>query len=143
MIVVEDENGNIVRETMKDNDVLMQYRVMRETLVYLSHLDHDDTEQIMLEKLRLQVRGQGIREGGGERERERESSSSGSFSCSFPSPFLPSFPSSTSSSFPLGRTFPPPPPPLRLLLRSPMIIANAETFALLIRRPSGKPSEHS
>ncbi len=53
--MVEDENGNIVRETMKDNDVLMQYRVMRETLVYLSHLDHDDTEQIMLEKLRLQV----------------------------------------------------------------------------------------
>lgn len=56
VIVVEDENGNIVRETMKDNDVLMQYRAMRETLVYLSHLDHDDTEQIMLEKLRLQVK---------------------------------------------------------------------------------------
>lgn len=55
VIIVEDENGNIVRETMKDNDVLMQYRVMRETLVYLSHLDHDDTEHIMLEKLRLQV----------------------------------------------------------------------------------------
>jgi hypothetical protein len=26
VIVVEDENGNIVRETMKDNDVLAQYR---------------------------------------------------------------------------------------------------------------------
>lgn len=57
VIIVEDENGNIVRETMKDNDVLMQYRVMRETLVYLSHLDHDDTEHIMLEKLRLQLSG--------------------------------------------------------------------------------------
>jgi hypothetical protein len=26
---VEDENGNIVRETMKDNDVLAQYKVGR------------------------------------------------------------------------------------------------------------------
>lgn len=33
VIVVEDENGNIVRETMKDNDVLAQYKTMRETLV--------------------------------------------------------------------------------------------------------------
>ena len=31
--MVEDENGNIVRETMKDNDVLAQYKSMRETLV--------------------------------------------------------------------------------------------------------------
>lgn len=28
---------------------------MHETLVYLSHLDHDDTEHQMLDKLRLQV----------------------------------------------------------------------------------------
>ena len=28
---------------------------MHETLVYLSHLDHEDTETQMLEKLRLQV----------------------------------------------------------------------------------------
>ncbi|GLC60282.1 Exportin-1 [Pleodorina starrii] len=54
VIVVEDENGNIVRETMKDNDVLAQYKSMRETLVYLCHLDYDDTEQQMLEKLRMQ-----------------------------------------------------------------------------------------
>ena len=27
VIIVEDENGNIVRETMKDNDVLVQYKV--------------------------------------------------------------------------------------------------------------------
>lgn len=56
MIVVEDENGNVVRETMKDTDVLARYKTMHETLVYLSHLDHEDTEQQMLEKLRLQVR---------------------------------------------------------------------------------------
>ncbi len=53
--MVEDENGNIVRETMKDNDVLAQYKSMRETLVYLCHLDYDDTEHQMLDKLRLQV----------------------------------------------------------------------------------------
>ena len=54
--MVEDENGNIVRETMKDTDTLARYKTMHETLVYLSHLDHDDTEKQMLEKLRLQVR---------------------------------------------------------------------------------------
>ncbi|KAM0943808.1 putative importin-beta domain, armadillo-like helical, exportin-1/Importin-beta [Dioscorea sansibarensis] len=56
VIVVEDENGNIVRETMKDNDVLVQYK--RETLIYLSHLDHDDTEQQMLKKLNKQLNGE-------------------------------------------------------------------------------------
>ncbi|KAH9727966.1 protein EXPORTIN 1A [Citrus sinensis] len=45
VLIVEDENGNIVRETMKDNDVLVQYKIMRETLIYLSHLDHEDTEK--------------------------------------------------------------------------------------------------
>lgn len=58
VIVVEDENGQIVRETMKDNDVLTQYKNMRETLVYLSNLDHDDTERQMLERLRAQMAGQ-------------------------------------------------------------------------------------
>ncbi|KAK9807779.1 hypothetical protein WJX72_008954 [[Myrmecia] bisecta] len=57
VIVVEDENGNIVRETMKDTDTLARYKTMHETLVYLSHLDHDDTENQMLEKLRLQLNG--------------------------------------------------------------------------------------
>lgn len=57
IIIVEDENGNIVREAMKDNATLVQYRIMRETLVYLSHLDHDDTESQMLEKLALQLNG--------------------------------------------------------------------------------------
>lgn len=56
VIIVEDENGHIVRETMKDNDVLAQYKIMRETLVYLTHLDHEDTEGQMLEKLTNQAR---------------------------------------------------------------------------------------
>ncbi|KAF5832627.1 armadillo-type protein [Dunaliella salina] len=57
VIVVEDDNGNIVRETMKDNDVLAQYKTMRETLVYLCHLDYEDTENQMLERLRMQLAG--------------------------------------------------------------------------------------
>lgn len=36
-------------------DVLARYKAMHETLVYLAHLDHDDTESQMLERLRLQV----------------------------------------------------------------------------------------
>eukprot|EP00897_Mesotaenium_endlicherianum_P006301 jgi/Mesen1/569/ME000107S10808 len=58
VLIVEDENGNIVRETMKDNDVLVQYKIMRETLVFLSHLDHEDTEQQMLKKLTKQLNGE-------------------------------------------------------------------------------------
>ena len=58
--MVEDENGNIVRETMKDTDTLARYKTMHETLVYLAHLDHDDTEQQMLDKLRIQVSIQGL-----------------------------------------------------------------------------------
>ncbi|KAH9607356.1 hypothetical protein KSS87_020127 [Heliosperma pusillum] len=120
VLIVEDENGNIVRETMKDNDVLVQYKrasgqngkgrlapitllwwdpsldprlagmrsctgppfsdyckhetfcnrfpirkprsrvmmIMRETLIYLTHLDHDDTEQQMLRKLSKQLNGE-------------------------------------------------------------------------------------
>ena len=55
VIVVEDENGNIVRETMKDTDVLARYKTMHEILVYLTHLDHKDTENQMLASLRCQV----------------------------------------------------------------------------------------
>ncbi|KAL5978523.1 Exportin-1 [Asimina triloba] len=83
VLIVEDENGNIVRETMKDNDVLVQYKlnivvahgndslrflddigeiddpnIMRETLIYLCHLDHEDTEQQMLKKLSKQLNGE-------------------------------------------------------------------------------------
>ena len=32
VLIVEDENGNIVRETMKDNDVLVQYKVFNLSL---------------------------------------------------------------------------------------------------------------
>lgn len=32
VLIVEDENGNIVRETLKDNDVLVQYKVISRDL---------------------------------------------------------------------------------------------------------------
>lgn len=57
VIVVEDENGNVVKETLKDNDVIMQHKSMKETLVYLSHLDYEDTEQQMLQRLQAQLDG--------------------------------------------------------------------------------------
>lgn len=55
VIIVEDENGNAVRETLTDSDVLQQYKTMRETLVYLSNLDQADTETQMLGKLRREM----------------------------------------------------------------------------------------
>ncbi|CAB1100876.1 unnamed protein product [Ectocarpus sp. CCAP 1310/34] len=55
VLIVEDENGEVVRETTKDTEAIAQYKSMRETLVYLTHLNNDDTEQIMLEKLSRQV----------------------------------------------------------------------------------------
>ncbi len=57
VLIVEDENGDIVRETTKDTDVIAQYKTMRDTLVYLTHLNCDDTESIMLAKLTEQVDG--------------------------------------------------------------------------------------
>jgi exportin-1 len=57
VIIVEDDNGEIVRETTKDTEVIAQYKTMKESLVYLTHLNYEDTESIMLEKLDLQVAG--------------------------------------------------------------------------------------
>lgn len=55
VLIVEDENGEIVRETTRDTEAIAQYKTMRETLVYLTHLNNEDTETIMLEKLSKQV----------------------------------------------------------------------------------------
>ena len=57
VLVVENEDGEIIRETMKDSDAITMYKTMRETLVYLTHLSYDDTENIMLERLQYQVDG--------------------------------------------------------------------------------------
>ena len=57
VLVVEDDNGEIVRESSKDSDQIAQYKTMREAIVYLTHLNYEDTESIMLEKLELQLNG--------------------------------------------------------------------------------------
>ena len=57
VLVVENDQGEVVREFMKDTDSINMYKNMRETLVYLTHLDCTDTENIMTEKLMNQVNG--------------------------------------------------------------------------------------
>jgi exportin-1 len=57
VLVVENEQGEVVREFMKDTDAINLYKNMRETLVYLTHLDYVDTENIMTEKLHNQING--------------------------------------------------------------------------------------
>eukprot|EP00184_Porphyridium_aerugineum_P001652 CAMPEP_0184694542 /NCGR_PEP_ID=MMETSP0313-20130426/2455_1 /TAXON_ID=2792 /ORGANISM="Porphyridium aerugineum, Strain SAG 1380-2" /LENGTH=1108 /DNA_ID=CAMNT_0027152839 /DNA_START=320 /DNA_END=3643 /DNA_ORIENTATION=+ len=57
VLIVEDENGEIVRETTKDTDAIALYKTMRETLVFLTHLDTMDTEHIMLERMSKQIDG--------------------------------------------------------------------------------------
>ncbi|CAH0555182.1 unnamed protein product [Brassicogethes aeneus] len=57
VLVVENDNGEVVREFMKDTDSINLYKNMRETLVYLTHLDYADTERIMTNKLQNQVNG--------------------------------------------------------------------------------------
>jgi exportin-1 len=54
---VENDEGEIVREFLKESDTIVLYKEMREVLVYLTHLDVQDTETILLEKLQKQVDG--------------------------------------------------------------------------------------
>lgn len=54
-MIVENDEGEIVREFMKESDTIVLYKSMREVLVYLTHLDVSDTEQIMTDKLSKQV----------------------------------------------------------------------------------------
>jgi exportin-1 len=56
VLIEEDESGEIVREATKDTEALAQYKVMRDTLVYLTNLDPKDTERIMLAKLAEETR---------------------------------------------------------------------------------------
>lgn len=57
VLVVENDEGEIVREFLKESDTIVLYKAMREVLVYLTHLDVIDTENIMTEKLARQVDG--------------------------------------------------------------------------------------
>ena len=55
VLIVENDEGEIVRETLKESDTITLYKSMREVLVYLTHLDTENTEDIMSAKLEKQV----------------------------------------------------------------------------------------
>lgn len=57
VLIVENDEGEIVREFVKESDTVQLYKTIRECLVYLTHLDVVDTEHIMTEKLQKQVDG--------------------------------------------------------------------------------------
>ncbi|KAI5808999.1 CRM1 C terminal-domain-containing protein [Peziza echinospora] len=57
VLIVENDEGEIVREFVKESDTIQLYKATRECLVYLTHLDVIDTENIMSEKLARQVDG--------------------------------------------------------------------------------------
>ena len=57
VLIVENEEGEIVREFVKESDTIQLYKTTRECLVYLTHLDVVDTEGIMSDKLAKQVDG--------------------------------------------------------------------------------------
>lgn len=57
VLIVENDEGEIVRETMREVEIVVIYKIMRELLVYLTHLDVVDMEQILLDKLSKQIDG--------------------------------------------------------------------------------------
>lgn len=56
VLVVENDEGEIVREFVKESDTIVLYKSMKEVLVYLTNLDVQDTEEIMTHKLARQVK---------------------------------------------------------------------------------------
>ncbi|KAF2759610.1 hypothetical protein EJ05DRAFT_303808 [Pseudovirgaria hyperparasitica] len=57
VLIVENDEGEIVREFVKESDTIQLYKSTRECLVFLTHLDVADTETIMSDKLARQVDG--------------------------------------------------------------------------------------
>ncbi len=55
VLIVENDEGEIVREFLKEVDTIVLYKQMRQVLVLLTHLDVVDTETILLDKLAKQV----------------------------------------------------------------------------------------
>lgn len=55
VLVVENDEGEIVREFVKETDTIQLYETQRQVLVYLTHLNVVDTENIMNDKLSKQI----------------------------------------------------------------------------------------
>ena len=51
VLIVENDEGEIVREHLKEIDTIVLYKSMRELLIYLTHLSVSDTESILVSKL--------------------------------------------------------------------------------------------
>lgn len=51
VLVVQDENGEVVRETQKEVDTIAMYNGIRDVLYQLTLLDHEDMEDIMRNRL--------------------------------------------------------------------------------------------
>jgi exportin-1 len=57
-VLVVENDGEIQREFTKDTDTIALYKSQRECLIYLTHLDPIDTENIMNTKLAKQASGE-------------------------------------------------------------------------------------
>ncbi|PVU89531.1 hypothetical protein BB559_003322 [Furculomyces boomerangus] len=55
VLIVENDDGEIVREFIKETDTIALYKSQRECLVFLTHLGSQDMERIMMEKLSRQL----------------------------------------------------------------------------------------
>ncbi|KAI0060843.1 hypothetical protein BV25DRAFT_1917398 [Artomyces pyxidatus] len=57
VLVVENDEGEMVREFVQESDTIALYKSMRQLLVYLTHLDVKETETVLSEKLSKQIDG--------------------------------------------------------------------------------------
>ncbi|KAI9276545.1 nuclear export factor CRM1 [Sporodiniella umbellata] len=57
VLIVENDEGEIVREFVKESDTIVLYKSMKQVLVYLTHLSVEDTDSIMTQKLSRQMDG--------------------------------------------------------------------------------------
>lgn len=57
VLIIEDESGHAIKEVLKDGDAMERYTLMHEALVYLTHLDPQDTQHIMQERLQAIMDG--------------------------------------------------------------------------------------
>jgi exportin-1 len=57
VLIVENDEGEIVRESLKESDTIVLYKSMKKVLVYLTNFDVTETEEIMTSKLSRQMDG--------------------------------------------------------------------------------------
>eukprot|EP00163_Fabomonas_tropica_P004111 TRINITY_DN1363_c0_g1_i1.p1 TRINITY_DN1363_c0_g1~~TRINITY_DN1363_c0_g1_i1.p1 ORF type:complete len:1060 (+),score=349.96 TRINITY_DN1363_c0_g1_i1:415-3594(+) len=55
VLIKTDETGNVVRVTLKDTEVSSLYKLMKDTIIYLTNLDRKDMETILLDKMSKQL----------------------------------------------------------------------------------------